>query len=61
MAMPAENGNNVEIHKLFLLMPKFGASDVHLKVGTPPVFRIAGSLRNLDLPPLATTVPAVPG
>lgn len=52
MSVPTENMNDVEIHKLFLLMPKFAASDIHLKVGTPPVFRIAGSLRNLDLPSL---------
>jgi len=52
MATPSEISNDVDIQKLFLLMPKFGASDIHLKVGTPPVFRIAGSLRNLDLPAL---------
>ena len=41
-----------EIHKLFRLMGKFGASDLHLKVGAPPILRIAGTLRQLELPPL---------
>jgi twitching motility protein PilT len=32
---------------------KLGASDVHLKVGLPPVFRIRGALRTLkDVPPM---------
>ncbi len=32
---------------------KLGASDVHLKVGLPPIFRIRGSLRTLkDVPPM---------
>lgn len=34
-----------------------GASDVHLKVGLPPVFRIKGDLRTVrDVPPLARDV-----
>jgi len=41
-----------EIHKLFRLMRRYGASDLHLKAGSPPVFRIGGELRNLDLPAL---------
>lgn len=33
---------------------QLGASDVHLKVGLPPVFRIKGELRTVrDVPPLA--------
>ena len=32
---------------------KLGASDVHLKVGLPPIFRIRGALRTLkDVPPV---------
>ncbi|MFC1805794.1 type IV pilus twitching motility protein PilT [Planctomycetota bacterium] len=49
--MAEENGK--EIHKLFRLMRKYNASDLHIKVGTPPVFRIAGTLRQLELPPLS--------
>jgi len=36
---------------------KLGASDVHLKVGLPPVFRIRGALRTLkDVPPMTSDV-----
>lgn len=36
---------------------KLGASDVHLKVGLPPVFRIRGVLRTLkDVPPMTADV-----
>ncbi len=48
--MSEQNGK--EIHKLFRLMRKYNASDLHIKVGSPPVFRIAGTLRHLELPPL---------
>jgi len=48
----AEASNAKEIHKLFRLMTKYGASDLHLKVGSSPVFRISGTLRNLELQPL---------
>ncbi len=49
---PEEQTNSKEIHKLFRLMHKYGASDLHLKAGSSPVFRISGALRNLELPPL---------
>jgi len=29
-----------------------GGSDLHLKVGSPPVYRIDGSLHTAELPPL---------
>jgi twitching motility protein PilT len=36
---------------------KLGASDVHLKVGLPPIFRISGALRTLkDVPPMNSDV-----
>src|SRR6185503_12463290 len=36
---------------------QLGASDVHLKAGLPPVFRIRGDLRALrDTPPLTSEV-----
>jgi len=46
------NTHENEMDKLFASMDKFGASDLHLKVGSPPVLRIAKSLRTLDMPPL---------
>lgn len=42
------------IDKLLLAMEKHGASDLHLKVGYQPYFRVAGSLRKLDVDPVAT-------
>ena len=36
---------------------QLGASDVHLKVGLPPIFRIKGDLRTVrDVPPLSRDV-----
>ena len=36
---------------------QLGASDVHLKAGLPPVFRIKGDLRTVrDVPPLSKEV-----
>ncbi len=40
--------------KLLLVMEKYGASDLHLKVGYPPYFRVAGSLRKADVDPVAS-------
>ncbi len=34
----------MRIHELFLAMAKHNASDLHLKVGEPPIFRINGEL-----------------
>lgn len=42
-----------EIHKLLRTMGKYEASDLHLKVGLPPLLRIVGEMRALDLPPLS--------
>ncbi|MBI2192897.1 MAG: PilT/PilU family type 4a pilus ATPase [Planctomycetes bacterium] len=41
-----------EIYKLFRTMEKYNASDLHLKADSPPILRIAGTLRKLELPPL---------
>jgi len=43
----------VEIEKLFAMMAKSSASDMHLKVGSPPVFRVNKRLGSLDVPPLS--------
>lgn len=37
--------------RLFAGMTQHGASDLHIKVGYPPYYRIAGQLRKLDMPP----------
>ena len=41
-----------EFHKVLKYAVETKASDVHLKVGTPPGFRIDGVLRSLQMPPL---------
>jgi len=52
--MPEPNETNgPELHKLFRLLVKYAASDLHLKVNSPPILRIAGTLRCLELPPLS--------
>lgn len=41
--------------KLLSGMGQLGASDLHLKVGYSPFYRIAGHLRKVDMPPIANT------
>ena len=43
---------DVGLDTYFNTLPELGASDLHLKVGSPVVVRIAGILRPLDMPPL---------
>ena len=38
----------MEIHKLFRMMVKHEASDLHLKVGQPPTFRVAKKLSRMQ-------------
>lgn len=40
------------IERLLSAMRKLDASDLHLKVGVPPVYRVHGVLRTIDAPPL---------
>lgn len=44
-----EPDKEIEIDKIFKLAIKHGSSDIHLQVGRPPVFRIRGSLRELQM------------
>ena len=46
------SANNVEMSELLQLTFDEGASDLHIRVGIPPVLRIHGALSPLDLPPL---------
>src|SRR5262245_2110768 len=41
-----------DIFKLFDLVVDQNASDLHITVGRPPVLRVRGRLRNLQVPPL---------
>jgi len=43
----------LRIKQLLFNMSQYDASDLHLKVGMPPIFRIDGELKMLDLPALS--------
>ena len=42
--------NEPEANKLFRMVMKYKGSDLHLKVGLPPAMRLAGVLRQMQLP-----------
>ena len=42
-----EKAGEPKIDKLFKIMVRQGASDLHLKIGQPPILRIGGALRSL--------------
>ena len=42
----------LEIDKIYRAAIKQEASDIHLQVGRPPIFRVRGGLRELDMKPL---------
>jgi twitching motility protein PilT len=41
--------NEPEVNKLFRMVMKFEASDLHLKVGQPPMMRLRGDIRRTDM------------
>lgn len=43
----------IEIDKLYRLAIKYNASDLHLQVDKPPILRIRGTLKSLDMPPIS--------
>lgn len=49
---PAEASKEPEVNKLFRMAMKFEASDLHLKVGQPPMMRLRGDIRRTDMRPL---------
>ena len=42
-----------EIDRLFSAVMKTGASDLHLKAGSPPLFRVQGQIVRAKSPPLS--------
>ena len=44
--------HRLEIDRLFEALVKFKGSDLHLKVGQPPIIRVKGSLQPLKAPPI---------
>lgn len=43
----------LEVNKLFRACVKYEASDLHLKVGKPPMVRVAGTIRELQRGPIS--------
>jgi twitching motility protein PilT len=41
-----------EVNKLFRMVMKHEGSDLHLKVGLPPMMRLKGSITKMNIPPL---------
>src|ERR1700724_2187616 len=49
---PAEVRKEPEANKLFRMVMKHEGSDIHLKVGQPPMMRLKGVIRRMDMRPL---------
>src|SRR5450755_4143891 len=53
VAAEAKNGKREpECNKLFRMVMKLQASDLHLKVGQPPMVRLRGDIRRTEAKPL---------
>jgi twitching motility protein PilT len=50
---PAEVRKEPEINKLFRVVMKHEGSDLHLKVGQPPMMRLKGIIRRMEMRPLS--------
>jgi twitching motility protein PilT len=48
----ANYGREWEVNKLFRMVMKHEASDLHLKAGGPPMMRLRGDIRRVDMRPL---------
>jgi twitching motility protein PilT len=49
---PADVRREPEINKLFRMVMKHEGSDLHLKVGLPPMMRLRNAIRQMDMRPL---------
>jgi twitching motility protein PilT len=50
--IPTENKKEPEANKLFRMVMKLQASDLHLKVGQAPMMRLRGDIRRTEMRPL---------
>src|SRR5437763_14110870 len=50
--LSAEAKKEPEVNKLFRMVMKHEGSDLHLKVGQPPMMRLRGDIRRSDMRPL---------
>src|SRR5256885_2069378 len=48
----AEVRKEPEVNKLFRMVMKHEGSDLHLKVGLPPMMRLRGDIRRMEMRPL---------
>src|SRR4051812_26949409 len=51
---PAEVKREPKINVLFRTVMKHEGSDLHLKVGLPPMMRLKGVIRKMELPPISS-------
>jgi twitching motility protein PilT len=51
--MPADVKREPEVNKLFRMVMKYEGSDLHLKVGLPPMMRLKGVIRQMEMRPLS--------
>jgi twitching motility protein PilT len=51
-SVPAQVKREPEANKLFRMVMKHEGSDLHLKVGLPPMMRLRGDIRRADMRPL---------
>jgi twitching motility protein PilT len=50
---PADARREPEVNKLFRVVMKHEGSDLHLKVGLPPMMRLKGLIRRMEMRPLS--------
>src|SRR5436853_7751354 len=50
---PADARREPEINKLFRMVMKHEGSDLHLKVGLPPMMRLRNAIRQMEMRPLS--------
>src|SRR5437879_2304421 len=50
--MPAEAKREPEVNKLFRMVMKHEGSDLHLKVGLPPMMRLRNAIRHMEMKPI---------
>jgi len=50
--LPAGVRREPEVNKLFRMVMKHEGSDLHLKVALPPMMRLRGEIRQMQMPPL---------
>src|SRR5258708_37238133 len=51
--VPAEPRRAHEVDKLFRMVMKHEGSELHLKVGLPPMMRLKGIIRHMEMRPLS--------